>query len=320
MITDERLSLNYSELALNAYLSSFLEEHFMGPIEEFLGRPSKGVRFELVRSTFIAFSEADTPVTNGEDLGIILEALHSASLIVDDIQDDSVERRKGPCLHVQEGMPKALNAGNWLYFWALKQVQKLNVSETIKYQMLTRIHDTLFQGHIGQAFDLSEPVTSLPQKEVNELCETTMRLKTGALMGLGVELGALMAGVQGAQLQRLRKMGMELGVVLQMFDDIKNIKVCSDKKCLEDIRNLRPSYLWAFAAENCTDVEYEGLKNAINSEATFIDWCGKVKLFSRAYPVIETRFNNLIANIENQKLKSTFSKQFEILKDAYENP
>jgi hypothetical protein len=48
---------------------------------------------------------------------LVVESLHAGSLIVDDIEDDSDLRRDAATLHRIYGVPVALNAGNWLYFW-----------------------------------------------------------------------------------------------------------------------------------------------------------------------------------------------------------
>src|SRR5512142_2931568 len=57
----------------------------------------------------------------------IVEGLHLGSLIIDDIEDESSTRRGGPTLHRQIGVPNALNAGNWLYFWPALLVPRLKL-------------------------------------------------------------------------------------------------------------------------------------------------------------------------------------------------
>ena len=58
-------------------------------------------------------------------VGGLIEHLHCASLIIDDIEDDSVQRRGKPCAHTVFGVDSAINAANLMYFLP---VQKLIAS------------------------------------------------------------------------------------------------------------------------------------------------------------------------------------------------
>jgi geranylgeranyl pyrophosphate synthase len=48
---------------------------------------------------------------------VILEMIHIALLIIDDIEDESETRRGGPCVHKAVGVPTAINAGCAISFW-----------------------------------------------------------------------------------------------------------------------------------------------------------------------------------------------------------
>jgi hypothetical protein len=54
----------------------------------------------------------------------VVEFIHAGSLVVEDIEDGSRIRRGRVALHVRYGMPVALNAGNWLYFWPFELLKK----------------------------------------------------------------------------------------------------------------------------------------------------------------------------------------------------
>nr|HPH70237.1 polyprenyl synthetase family protein [Kofleriaceae bacterium] len=75
----------------------------LGPLLEFAARPSKAFRDRL---TQLAFLGSDgNPAHLPAQLGAIVEAIHAGSLVVDDVQDGSLERRGGPALHQTMGMP-----------------------------------------------------------------------------------------------------------------------------------------------------------------------------------------------------------------------
>ena len=63
------------------------------PLHDFLSRPGKSVRAELLFSTYRLTGGKGAPPA---ELGLFVEALHAGSLVVDDIEDDSLERRGCP--------------------------------------------------------------------------------------------------------------------------------------------------------------------------------------------------------------------------------
>lgn len=52
----------------------------------------------------------------------MIELLHSASLVIDDIEDGSLQRRGEPCSHLVFGMDRAINAANLMYFLPFKKL------------------------------------------------------------------------------------------------------------------------------------------------------------------------------------------------------
>ncbi len=112
-----------------------------------------------------------------------------------------------------------------------------------------RCHRTLLRAHFGQALDLGAKVDTLNQATVAEVCMSSMRLKTGALMGFAALLGGAIAQAPEKLLIVLDDFGRDLGVALQMFDDIGNvIGKCEPSKRFEDLILSRPSWVWATAA------------------------------------------------------------------------
>ena len=87
----------------------------------------------------------------------MVEIVHAGSLIVDDIEDDSLERRGAPSLHRLHGLPLALNAGNWMYFWALDLLDQAAADDGGGRPHPRVFGDALYHCHLGQALDLSEP-------------------------------------------------------------------------------------------------------------------------------------------------------------------
>ncbi len=240
------------------------------PLDEFVSRPSKGIRQNLVKIGFESFADEQSEAV--KELSGVIESLHNASLIVDDIQDNSKVRRNAPSMHQSHGVAKAINASNWLYFYALKKLSTLQVSSETKQRLNDAILDMLFEGHFGQALDLGRSVDQIPKEEIMHLSYSCMQLKTGALTGMALSSGAILAGADALSTHELKRLGLEFGVLLQKLDDIKNLKWRDEEKQnldvekqLEDFFNQRPNYLWVFAAKFTDDLQFVRLKKAIQA-------------------------------------------------------
>jgi geranylgeranyl diphosphate synthase type II len=93
--------------------------HLYALLPPYLLRPGKALRPVLCLATCSALGGS---VDEALPVAAALELLHNAFLVHDDIQDDSPARRGGPSLHVEQGVPLALNAGDALVAIALAQL------------------------------------------------------------------------------------------------------------------------------------------------------------------------------------------------------
>jgi geranylgeranyl pyrophosphate synthase len=198
----------------------------------------------------------------------LVELLHAGSLIVDDIEDDSKTRRGGKTIHRVHGMPKALNAGNWMYFLAVHQIDALELAPGAALALYRMVNRTLLDCHRGQALDLGMRVGEVLQSEVPTLVAETSLLKTGALTGMACAVGALVAGGSDEQVAVLARFGRELGLALQQLDDLGNLSAKGPAgKRHEDLRNGRLTWPWAWAAELLAPLEFKNLELAARSIA-----------------------------------------------------
>jgi geranylgeranyl pyrophosphate synthase len=227
-------------------------------LKSVLARPGKGFRARLVATSY---GLAGGPASVPPEIPALLEILHAGSLVVDDIEDDSQTRRGAPSLHVEYGTPVALNAGNWLYFWALDLVERLPVDEATQLLMLRCMVRAVLASHFGQALDVSVVVEQVARADVPLVVRAATRLKTGMLMRLAAEVGALAAGADAARRTALADFGFQLGAGLQMLDDIGGLRSQRRMhKGFEDLRLGRPTWPWAWTAERASDVAYARLR------------------------------------------------------------
>jgi geranylgeranyl pyrophosphate synthase len=226
------------------------ERALAGPAADFLARPGKQLRASFVRA---GWALAGSPRSNGssypERLSLIVELLHAGSLIVDDVQDGSLERRGAPAMHELVGVPLAINLGSWMYFWALAEIAELALPPHVELRLHRAANKTLARCHQGQALDLSVRIADLEMAQIPGVVAATTRLKTATLCRFATETGALAAGASPEQLAAIGTFGEAAGTALQMLDDVGSLTSPARRaKGREDLRDGRPTWPWAWLA------------------------------------------------------------------------
>ncbi|NDG84316.1 MAG: hypothetical protein EBX52_04665 [Proteobacteria bacterium] len=202
------------------------------PLRGFSGTSSKKIRAGLLALS-LRFSAGNRELSQAKMLrersvSELLETLHAGSLIVDDIQDDASERRGKPALHREIGIPLAINAGGWLYFRAMSLIPPMNLN---------------------------------PETEL-EIYRLAIELKTGALMGLAAELGAVIGGASPGVRSALRTFGIEFGSTLQKFNDLKEFS-SAYRGVSHDLLLGRPGWVWAHASRVLPEEEYSRFRDEV---------------------------------------------------------
>jgi geranylgeranyl pyrophosphate synthase len=230
------------------------EQALYGPLADFLARPGKELRAELVAIGWeLGGGRGEPPL----ELCGVVEALHAGSLVIDDIEDGSAYRRGAPALHCAYGVPQALNAGCWLYFWPHALLERLALPAHVELAARKRIGQTLLAAHAGQALDLGVRIFEVEQPSVPELVRALTRLKTGSLTELALSLGALAAGARSECILPVQSFGGELGVGLQMYDDLGGL--LRESRCHkghEDLLQARATWPWAWLARELCAGDY----------------------------------------------------------------
>ena len=146
------------------------------------------------------------------NLGVILELIHMATLVHDDIIDGASTRRQVPTANAKWGNGMAVLLGDALFSHALKlstDFDNLNISRAISLAARE-----VCQGEILQTqrrFDLT-----VTKKDYFKVIE----MKTGALFAAASQLSAIISGTSKAISTAMFDYGMKLGTAYQIFDDI----------------------------------------------------------------------------------------------------
>ena len=163
-------------------------------------------------------------------LAPLVELPHNASLIHDDIEDSSDERRGKAAVHILYGTDTAINAGCFLYFLPLTCLEAWDAPPELRNRVYGLWGEHMRRLHLGQAMDIAwhRSASSLPSlQEYDLMC----RLKTGCLARFAAVLGVCAAAAAGAvqhddidrRADSLGDAAEKLGVGFQILDDVKNL-------------------------------------------------------------------------------------------------
>ena len=141
-----------------------------------------------------------------------LELLHTASLVHDDVVDESDTRRGQLSVNALSGNKVAVLVGDYLLSVALQLAAKTQNTEVVG--VVAQLGQTLADGELLQ----------LANTKKQELSEASyyevVRKKTASLFSACAQVGAILAGGSGEEVERMRRFGQLVGMCFQLRDDI----------------------------------------------------------------------------------------------------
>jgi geranylgeranyl diphosphate synthase type 3 len=182
-----------------------------------LRKKGKDIRPKLLKAFNVWLKVPDEKV---KLIGDIIQMLHNSSLLVDDIQDNSVLRRGNPCAHKIYGVASTINSANYVYFIGLEKILELNNPEAVHI-----FKESMLELHRGQGMEIYWRDTFMCPTE-NEYRDMTVR-KTGGLFNLAVKLMQLFSNNEDCPQYNYVELTSLLGLYFQIRDDYANL--CLDE-------------------------------------------------------------------------------------------
>jgi len=185
------------------------EKILFGPYDYLEAHPGKDIRKQLIA----AFNEwLEVPPESLEVITKVVGMLHTASLLVDDVEDSSLLRRGLPVAHSIFGTAQTINSANYVYFCALQELMKLN-----NPQAITIYTEELLNLHRGQGMDLfwRDSLTCPTEDDYLEMVGN----KTGGLFRLAVKL---MQAESKTSKDCVPLVNL-IGIIFQIRDDYQNL-------------------------------------------------------------------------------------------------
>ncbi len=164
----------------------------------------------LLLSTFAV--GGDSSKKNVIRLATVMEMLHTATLVHDDIIDNADTRRNRTSVNARFGNQSAVLMGDWLYMSAFETSLKERSLEIL--DILTRLTRKMTEGELIQLTMLGR--SDITEDEYFDI----LKRKTAFLFSACCEIGAILGGAAPDQQIALRDYGMNLGIAFQLADDV----------------------------------------------------------------------------------------------------
>jgi octaprenyl-diphosphate synthase len=203
----------------------------------------------------------DYPGRGAIKLGAVVEIIHTATLVHDDIIDEAQTRRGRPAANTQWGNSKCVLAGDWLYMQAFKiAVRERN------FRVLDSLIDLtqqMVEGELLQMEKLGKLIS------IDEHFDLIFR-KTACLFSVCMRLGAILGGATPQQEENLAQYGRDLGMAFQIVDDVLDLTASEDvlgKPVASDLREGKVTMAVIHALQRCTPAEREVIATVVRERA-----------------------------------------------------
>lgn len=194
-------------------------------------------------------------------LGAVVEIIHTATLVHDDIIDEAKTRRGRPAANTQWGNSKCVLAGDWLYMQAFKvAVQERN------FRILDALIELTQQMVEGELLQMEKLGRLISLEEHFDL----IYRKTACLFSVCMRLGAILGGAMPEQEEQVAKYGRDLGMAFQIVDDVLDLTASEQvlgKPVASDLREGKVTMAVIHALERCTPSERRKIAAVVEQRA-----------------------------------------------------
>ncbi|MEO8726428.1 MAG: polyprenyl synthetase family protein [Acidobacteriaceae bacterium] len=191
-------------------------------------------------------------------LGAVVEMVHTATLVHDDIIDEALTRRGRPAANTQWGNSKCVLAGDWLYMQAFKVALEERNFRVL--DLLIGLTQQMVEGELLQMEKLGKCISE------REHFDLIFR-KTACLFSICMQLGAVLAGASDDEIACLGDYGRSLGMAFQITDDVLDLTASEEvlgKPVGSDLREGKVTLSVIHALERCTGDERAAIESVLN--------------------------------------------------------
>ena len=241
----------------------------------------------------------------------MIEFIHTATLLHDDVVDASDTRRGIKTAHRNFGNESAILVGDFLYsraFQMMVQIGQMRIME-----IMSNTTNTIAEGEVLQLIYSGNPnITKAEYMDV-------IYRKTGKLFEAGVSIGAVLADQSQIVESSLVKYGRYLGIAFQLIDDVFDYSSSLDimgKNIGDDLAEGKPTLPLIYALKRCNSKEQLMIREAIENKDSShseeiietIKSCGALALTTEEAKLASEKAINALGNLPNSQYKDALIK------------
>ena len=266
-----KITKEWLEFALGkasfAYDADTVSKSMSEPIWEYLDRGGKRWRPALC---LLACEAVGGKEEDALPFVPLVELVHNGTIMIDDIEDDSKERRGKPCTHILYGMDIACNDSNALYFIGL--IALYRNTPTLDLETKSKLYDLyseeLLRVCTGQSMDILWHKGNKADITEQEYLQMVV-YKTGVLARFAAKMGAILGNSSQEQVDALGHFAEAIGIGFQIQDDILELTNEEFKKGKGsvggDIHEGKRSLLVIKTLENASNEDKKRLLEILDS-------------------------------------------------------
>ena len=194
------------------------------------------------------------------DLGAVIEFIHTATLLHDDVVDKSDLRRGRKTTNAVWGNPASVLVGDFLYSRAFEMM--VAVDRMVIMRIMAATTNRISEGEVLQLLNTHSPIVS----ETDYL--DTITRKTAKLFESAAQIGALLANAAPATESALAKFGLNIGISFQIIDDALDYRPGTDnigKNTGDDLADGKMTLPLIHALRVCTPSDNRLIQAAIST-------------------------------------------------------
>lgn len=191
----------------------------------------------------------------------VVEFIHTATLLHDDVVDVSELRRGRPTANSAFGNAPSVLVGDFLYTRAFQLMVALGNHDLLK--MMADTTNTIAAGEVLQLIRAGDAATSEAQYY------DVIDRKTAALFAAGCEGAALLAGADSSKVEQLRVCGRNIGVAFQLVDDLLDYEgdpELTGKNVGDDLAEGKPTLPLIHVMREGSETQANLVRDAINAK------------------------------------------------------
>ncbi len=191
----------------------------------------------------------------------VVEMVHMATLVHDDVLDESAVRRKGETINHLRGNESAVMLGDYLISHSYNLCS--SIDSPVPARTIAQTTNTLCEGELLQLSNRNN--WSLDEQTYFEI----IRRKTAALCGASCRLGGLLGGATAMQAEALNAYGEKIGIAFQIIDDVLDLTGDQDvvgKSLGKDLEKGKLTLPLIHRLETAPPAEHQQLLDLLRAE------------------------------------------------------